>query len=94
MGLTTILTTTWVGPRNPRKRKILIFKEIGVCGRPLDTLPMSGGQRAMSSCHVPLTVMILPITDDLVRVKRGSLGLIPSWHSVLIVTVVRGTRQV
>jgi hypothetical protein len=83
------LVRLWVRPpfgfvhRNAPKCKILIFKENWTSGTSLDTLPMSGGQRAMSSC------LVLPMTDDLVPRQGRGLWVESFWRSESIVTVLR-----
>jgi len=59
MGLTTILTTIWVCPPKYAQVRTPYFKENERLKTSLDTLPMSGGKGAMSSCLSAATVMIL-----------------------------------
>src|SRR5512133_2847477 len=54
-----------------------------------------------SKCHDYLsspgaTMMILPMTDDLraAHLRRGYFGLLCSWPSGSMITMLRGTRQV
>jgi hypothetical protein len=62
-------------------------------GTSLDTLPMSGSQEPRVLVLFAASVMILPMTDDLVPCQGGDLWVSFFWHSASMVTMLPRMRS-